>query len=139
MVFSSKSRYAIIVLMDLGLWGRKDFRTIKEISTQWKISSRYISRLVLPLRKKGFIESRLGPNGGHRLAMNPKDIRILDVIDTMDSPFNISNCMINPKSCARFKECKSYSVWQQVNNDVREVFAKLTLKKLIANYPEYEL
>ena len=51
------------------------------------IPEKYLLKLLNPLAGTGVLQSLRGPNGGYRLARRPKDISLLEVIETLDGPF----------------------------------------------------
>lgn len=132
--FTSKSRYAIIALIDLARGGAGNVISIQDIAKTRGLSQNYVSRLVLPLRERGFIRSAKGPGGGYTLAMNPEDIRILDIVDLMDGPFHMYKCMTDPESCPMYSTCSPYPIWKKLDGSMRDLLYSLTLKQLLDTY-----
>ena len=65
MKISTKGRYGLRILLDIALYktGGKP-RIIREIAANQEISEKYISRLIVDLRKAGFVKSVRGTSGG---------------------------------------------------------------------------
>ena len=85
MKISTKGRYGLRILLDIALYRVGDKpRMIREIASNQEISEKYISRLIIELRKAGFVRSVRGVNGGYTLTRKPEDISVLDVLETME-------------------------------------------------------
>ena len=74
MKISTKGRYGLRILMDLAIHQSEKPRLIRDIAQSQQISEKYISRLVISLRKAGMIRSVRGVNGGFHLDRKPEDI-----------------------------------------------------------------
>ena len=93
MKISTKGRYGLRILLDIALYriGNKP-RMIREIANNQEISEKYISRLIIELRKAGFVKSVRGANGGYTLTRRPEDISVLEVLEVMEGPIAIVDC-----------------------------------------------
>ena len=101
MKITAKSRYALRILLDIAVHDKGEPRTIKEIAASQGISEKFISRIAIPLRKAGMVSTERGVNGGLRLARFPKDITLLDIVQSTDGPLALLNCLARPGTCAR--------------------------------------
>lgn len=106
-------------------------RTIKEIADSQKISEKFISRIVVPLRERGMINSERGKCGGFRLAKAPSDITLLEVIEALQGPISLVDCVMDDQSCSKVKACAARSVWTDVNTAVRDALQGITLEKVL--------
>lgn len=131
MKISTKGRYGLRILMDLALHEDGQPRLIHEIAESQNISEKYISRLIIPLRTHGFVRSIRGAKGGFLLAMAPKDITLLGVVEATEGPLSIVNCVRRPASCARHARCAARKAWSSLNDEIRRSMEKVTLKQLL--------
>ena len=130
MKISTKGRYGLRILLDIALYRVGDKpRMIQEIS------EKYISRLIIELRKAGFVRSVSGVNGGYTLTRKPEDISVLDVLETMEGPVAIVDCMNSSgEVCRRKSQCPTQRMWTEINQKIRSAFAAYTLKDLVELY-----
>ena len=132
MKISAKARYGLRILMDIAQHetsGRP--RLMKEICEAQGLSEKFTSRLVIPLRKCGMIHSQRGKLGGFRLAKAPSDITLLEIIEALQGPITLVDCVMAPRSCARAKACASRLIWSDVNTAVKNALAGITLESVI--------
>ena len=135
MKISTKGRYGLRILLDLALNDSEKPRMIRDISESQHISEKYISRLIIELRKAGFVRSVRGVNGGYTLTRKPEDISVLDVLETMEGPVAIVDCMNSSgEVCRRKSQCPTQRMWTEINQKIRSAFAAYTLKDLVELY-----
>ena len=134
MKISTKGRYGLRILLDLALHQSEKPRLIRDIAESQQISEKYISRLVIALRKAGMIRSVRGVNGGFHIAMKPEDITLLDVIEVMEGPLSIVDCVSMPKRCRLSGDCAPREVWCKLNEDIRGLMRGTTLADILASY-----
>ena len=134
MKISTKGRYGLRILMDLALHQTEKPRLIRDIAKSQQISEKYISRLVIALRKAGMIRSVRGVNGGFHIAMKPEEITLLDVIEVMEGPLSIVDCVSMPKKCTHSEHCAPREVWCKLNDDIRGLMRGTTLADILASY-----
>lgn len=129
---SAKTRYGLRILLDVAAHNRgAKPRSTAEISQSQHISEKFISRLVLPLREAGLIRSVRGSGGGFRLARSPEDITLLKIVETMQGPLSILDCLSHSKKCSREADCLARRIWSDVNTGFMNVLARITLAKIL--------
>ena len=69
MKVSTKGRYALRLMVDLGVNGGEDkYISLKDISARQNISIKYLEQIVTPLHRAGLVRSVRGAQGGYRLS-----------------------------------------------------------------------
>jgi Rrf2 family cysteine metabolism transcriptional repressor len=85
MVFSAKTDYGLIALMDLAeASGTGQLLQTHDIASRHAIPERYLEQMLTSLRKAGYLKSLRGPRGGFQLRLAPEDIRISDVVACLE-------------------------------------------------------
>lgn len=131
MKISAKSRYALRILVDLAKHGEQEIRTVKEIALTQDISEKFISCLVVKLRKAGWIKSSRGAQGGLQLNVAPRDVTLLKVVEVMDGPVCILECLGNPQCCKNQKKCMVAPYWQRINQELIHSMESITLEEIL--------
>lgn len=133
MKVTAKARYGLRILLDVAMnETHARPRTIKEIADAQDISEKFISRIVVTLRQKGMIRSARGKLGGFRLAKAPADITLLSVIEALQGPISLVDCVTDAQACGRARACAARSVWTDVNTAVRTALQGITLENVLA-------
>ncbi len=134
MKISTKGRYGLRILLDLALHDGEEPRLIRDIAESQQISPKYISRLIIDLRRAGLVRSIRGSKGGFRLAQKPEAVTLLEVMEVMEGPLSIVDCVQSPRRCERNEACVTREIWNRVNTEIRESMRKITLQEIIDNH-----
>jgi len=99
--------YSLRTLMYLGVRGRENLVTIQEIANAYQISKNHLMKVTHDLGKHGYIETIRGRGGGIRLALEPDQINIGDVVRKTEDDFHLVECF-NPEGnlCKISPECR---------------------------------
>ncbi len=83
--------YSLRVLIHLGSHADTQ-TTVTALADEQGISRHHLTRVVHQLGIKGYIETLRGKGGGFRLARQPDQIRIGDVVRDMETGFELAEC-----------------------------------------------
>ena len=75
MKLSTRARYGLKALIDLGLHCETEAVSIQSIAGRQNISDSYLEQLMAKLKKAGLVESTRGAGGGYRLSTGRGDFR----------------------------------------------------------------
>ncbi len=131
MKISTRGRYGVRILLDLARHAEGAPRLIREISSAEQISAKYISRLIIDLRRAGFVSSVRGARGGFLLAKDPAELTLLEIIETMEGPLSVVECVQMPESCERHDCCAPHAVWENLNAEIRAAMSRITLQEML--------
>ncbi|MEA4861698.1 MAG: Rrf2 family transcriptional regulator [Victivallaceae bacterium] len=131
MKISTKGRYGLRIMLDLALNESGTPRLIRDIAQSQQISEKYISRLIIALRRAGMVRSIRGAKGGFRLNREPALVTLLDIVEAMEGPLSIVDCVTAPAKCGRHENCAAREIWNRVNAEIRTAMAKVTLQEIL--------
>lgn len=128
---STKGRYAVRILLSIARYQHVGPVPKKIIAAEEGISADYIEQIIVPLKKEGLVVGIRGVKGGFRLAKNPLDITVFDVLVASEGMMALVDC--DQMDCAgRDKSrCATRPVWEGASKVLKEYFEKITLKELI--------
>ena len=126
-----KVDYGVRALMELALRYDEGPVQTADIAYRQGIPESYLDQLMTVLSKFGFVVSRRGPQGGHRLARDPGDINLGMVMTTLDASSSPLDCLINPLDCVFSDTCAQQEVWKAVEEAVQNLLTSITLDDLI--------
>ena len=125
-----KVDYGVRALVELAsVYGEGQVRTA-DIAYKQGIPEAYLDQLMTTLNKFGFVISRRGPQGGHKLAMPPGEITLGMIMSTLDGNTSPLDCFINPDDCVFSDSCAQQEVWKTVEEAVQQVLGSITLADL---------
>jgi Rrf2 family protein len=90
-------------------------------------------RIAHRLSRAGFIEILQGSQGGFRINRKPREINLLDVMEAMEGPLCLSDCVRRERACQREgNDCPVQPAWQAATDQLRVTLRKTTFDSLIA-------
>lgn len=131
MKISTRSRYGLRMLIALGLNKADSAMFLGDIAKNENLSEKYLSQLVIPLKRYGLIRAERGVHGGYSLAKDPKEITLTMIIEALDGPLTILDCVQNEKICERSDACKGRGVWSGLEKTMREFCSTFTLSNAL--------
>lgn len=135
-MISTKGRYALRVLIDLAEQGSDKPVPLKDIAQRQGLPAQYLQQIAKLLVDQGFIVGSSGKGGGYRLARDPKDCAVGDVLTAAEgtlAPVACLACDIN--DCERSETCKTLPLWQEYDSLTRSFFASKTIADLAFGPP----
>lgn len=133
MKFSAQEEYGLRCLIQIAK--AADSITIPEISKVEGLSSTHVAKLLMILRKDGFIVSTRGQAGGYQLARTPQNIVVGQVLESLGGKLYDNDFCGRHKGqlsiCTHAIDCSVKSLWQVVQQAVDSVVDKITLADLM--------
>lgn len=134
MMISTKGRYALRVMIDLAENYGKGYVPMKEVAERQNISLKYLERILPVLTKNKLIEGLQGKGGGYRLASEPAEYRVGDILRLTEgslAPVACLSCETN--TCERALSCKTLSMWTEFHRLTNTYFDKIALSDLMSS------
>jgi Rrf2 family protein len=133
--FSAQEEYGLRCLLQIARLPGDQSMTIPEIGKLEGLTQPHVAKLMMILRKGGFIKSTRGQSGGYTLAKPADQIVLGDVLNALggrlyDEEFCGKHSGHN-KICTHAIDCSVRSVWQIVQTAVDEVIYKISLADLM--------
>lgn len=130
MKVSQKVDYALRALLELAAHSsRKEPVRSAEIADRSRVPEKFLEAILVDLRKAGLVESRRGPEGGHRLARPPDGISLADVREAVDGPLSLAPAGRDGRQDP--VDAALRSVWDEVEREVGSVLARITLEAIL--------
>ena len=135
MKFSAQEEYGLRCLIQVARKGDKESMTIPEISKLEGLTTTHAAKLLMILRKEGYITSVRGQSGGYSLARTPNDIKISDVLHSLGGRlYDAEFCGKHSGAldiCTHAVDCSVRSLWQVIQQAVDSVIEHLTLADML--------
>ena len=111
---------------------------LKEIANKENISLKYLEQVIIPLRASGLIKSVRGSKGGYALAKPPSEICLNEMVEILEGPLSLVECLHDPKICQRVPTCVTREIWKKVSDAINGIFRSITLEDLVNRKREKE-
>lgn len=132
MKISTKGRYALRMLLDIAQHGQSGFVSLKDIAQRQEISKKYLEQIIPLLSRAGILQTSRGYQGGYRLAREPKDYTLYEILSVAEGSLAPVACLEQtPNQCPRCAECATLPVWEGLERAIRGYLEGLTLQDVL--------
>ncbi len=138
MKISTKIRYGARAMLELALHYGKGPIDLKEIAKKEDISLKYLEQVIIPLRTAGLVKSIRGSKGGYALSKPPSEISLIDLIEVLNGPIDLVECLKDPKGCPRSPSCVTRDIWGEASHAIQKIFKSITFEEMVNRKKEKE-
>jgi len=131
MRLTTKGRFAVTAMIDLGLRQANGPVTLAAISQRQQISLSYLEQLFGKLRRHALVESTRGPGGGYTLAKPANNITVAEIISSVDEPMDATQCGGKSNCLGEGHRCMTHDLWDSLNVKMVEFLDSVSLQKLV--------
>ncbi len=94
------------------------------------IPYRFLEQVIRSLRQNGYIKSFRGYKGGYQLARAASEITLLEVVEAIHGPIELTPCMEEPSDCDLQSECAAHEVWARLDDSIKKALSSVTFDRL---------
>ena len=138
MKLTSKGRYAVMALVDLGRFDSINPVSLRDISLRQGISLDYLEQIFSKLKKNNIVKSIRGTHGGYVLNKKPDDIKLTNIFHAVDEKVKTVQCKKESKKGCNGKatKCITHNLWDELEVHINSFFENKSLEDLIKNNKE---
>ena len=126
MKLSTRARYGLKALIDLGLHSANEAISLQSIAERQDISTSYLEQLMAMLKKAGLVKSSRGAYGGYQLGKPADEISVGEVLRVLEGSLEE-----NDGTCHGSDVCVAKLVWKRINDSITSAVDTLMLGQLI--------
>ena len=128
---SKKVDYGLIALIHLAQNLQQSSWSAREIAEPYNIPAQLMAKILQRMARSGIVNSHQGIHGGYALGRQPDLINVGAVIESIEGPFTITNCISETGYCLQFEKCTIKSPIHLLNDAVHLILKQLTLSQMI--------
>ena len=131
MKLTTKGRYAVTAMLDLGLRFGEGAVTLSDIAKRQGISLSYLEQLFAKLRRNGLVDSVRGPGGGYSLARDPSEISVAEIVLAINENIDARRCGGESNSSGN-EPCLTHGLWEELSDRISSFLSGITLADLVS-------
>ena len=141
MKLSTKSRYAIMAMVDLAQQDNGSCVPLSLIAERQSLPLQYLEQLFSKLRRSKLVKSVRGINGGYELAREASSIRIYDIILSADTPVKVTRCNSHEENGCQTtgKRCNSHHPWYELEHVMHDYLIQVSLADVASGNHHYPI
>ena len=124
------SEYAVRCLVYMAS-RHQDLCPVQQLSAELNIPFKFLGRLMGRLREAGFVESVRGKNGGYRIAKPLGDIKLEQIVDTVEGLETYDRCILGFERCDEDNPCPMHEFWTGPRAGIQQMMADVSLADLV--------
>ena len=139
MRISTKGRYAVRVMLDLAVNDAGAYVKVKQIADRQGISEKYLEQIIAVLNRAGFVRSTRGAQGGYRLARDPSEYTVGQILRLTEGSLNPAPCLEpceEGQECVRQDTCETMEIWKRLAEAIDGVVDGVTIADLARRHKE---
>ena len=130
MEITRASDYAVRVLIHLAGLPAGSMLQTSALAEAADVNVQFLSKVMQRLVRAGLVRSQRGSGGGFGLAMTAAGISVLDVVQAIEGPLRLNQCLYEGLSCDRKSWCSAHRVWVQAQAAVVGVLDAVSIAQL---------
>lgn len=137
MQITRQADYAVRAVLYLAQLGEEQRAATSQIAQDQQIPPSFLAKIVSQLSVAGLLQTSRGARGGVSLARSPEEISLLEVVEAIDGPILLNECVGNG-ACNFGDDCPMKPIWCDAQSELVErlrntTFDQFTKEALVAN------
>ena len=135
---STKGRYGLRAMIDLARHHGEGPVLVRSIAERQEVSSKYLHALLASLKAAKLVRSVRGSGGGYTLARPDQDIHVIQILEALEGPIAVVDCVADAEVCNRAETCATRDLWTDLSRAFEDTLTGLTLEELSRRQEEKE-
>jgi Rrf2 family protein len=111
MQITRQADYAVRAVLHLAKMGNSERAATSTVAKEQNIPPSFLAKIISQLSIAGLLHTSRGARGGVTLARDPKDITLLEVVEAIDGPIQLNECVGSDGGCHFEGDCPIKPVW----------------------------
>ena len=111
MQITRQADYAVRAVLYLARLGTERRAATSQIAQEQQIPPSFLAKIVSQLSVAGLLQTSRGARGGVSLARSPEAISLLEVVEAIDGPIMLNECVAGSGACTFGDDCPMKPVW----------------------------
>ncbi len=117
MQITRQADYAVRAVLYLAQLGPDEKAATSQIAEEKDIPLSFLAKIIAQLSVAGLLQTMRGARGGVTLARPPEEVSLLEVIEAIDGPILVNECVNDSYDCTQHG-CPMRPIWQETQADL---------------------
>ena len=131
MQITRQADYAVRAVLYLANLGTSERAATSTVAEEQRIPPSFLAKIISQLSIAGLLHTSRGARGGVTLAREPQDISLLEVIEAIDGPIQLNECVGEDSLCTFDDDCPLRPVWSEAQNELVSRLKKTNFAQLM--------
>ena len=116
MQITRQADYAVRAVLYLAQLGSSQRAATSQVAQEKSIPPSFLAKIISQLSIAGLLHTSRGARGGVTLARDPKEITLLEVVEAIDGPIQLNECVTEKGTCTFEEDCPIHPIWCETQN-----------------------
>ncbi len=135
MQITRQADYAVRAMVYLAQLGSERRASTSQIAQEKQIPPSFLAKIVSQLSVAGLLQTSRGARGGVSLAKPAGDISLLDVVEAIDGPILLNECVADHGACVFGDDCPMKPVWCDAQKELVGRLSAVNFAQLLETTP----
>ena len=132
MQITRQADYAVRAVLHLSRMGGNQRAATSAVAQEQNIPPSVLAKIMSQLSIAGLLHTSRGARGGVTRAREPTEITLLEVVEAIDGPIQLNECVGENSSCAFDHECPLRPVWCDAQDELVKRLKNTNFEQLMA-------
>ena len=133
MQLTKKSSYGLIAALELAGEATEEPLSASTIADRYSLPRSFVEKILHQLKQAGLVSSTQGRKGGYRLAQNPHQVTVRQVLEALGESLDLVGCLGPGTPCELTQICPTKGSWERIDHRFKEMLDSLSLGDLIVS------
>ena len=118
MQITRQADYAVRAVLHLAKMEPNQRAATSQVAKEQHIPPSFLAKIISQLSIAGLLQTSRGARGGVTLAREPEKITLLEVIEAIDGPIRLNECVGENGTCTFEDDCPLRPVWCEAQEEL---------------------
>ncbi len=133
MQITRQADYAVRAVLYLAKIGPEMRAATSQIAQEQQIPPSFLAKIVSQLSVAGLLQTSRGARGGVSLARSPEQISLLEVVEAIDGPILLNECVAGNGACTFGDNCPMQPIWCEAQSELVQRLRSTTFDNFMKN------
>ncbi len=118
MQITRQADYAVRAVLHLSKMDQDQRAATSQVAKEQHIPPSFLAKIISQLSIAGLLHTSRGARGGVTLARKPEKISLLEVVEAIDGPIMLNECVGETSTCTFDDDCPLRPVWCEAQEEL---------------------
>ncbi|MBL7218779.1 MAG: Rrf2 family transcriptional regulator [Phycisphaerae bacterium] len=141
LALTKKTGYALVAMSHLSRLDRGSLASAREIADLFDVPTSLLMNVLKQLASVGYVESVRGARGGYRMAVDPENVSLADLVGVLEGPVRLAECVTEVAgddtecTCQVMANCPVADPLHRAQRKLKDFLASVTLGEIVKPAP----
>lgn len=128
---SRRVDYAVRTMLAAAASPSDTYISTPDIGEMMLIPQPFLVKVIGDLKRGGLLKTAVGRNGGVMLAQPADAITLRHIVEAVEGPIAITECLLTPEPCEKGIICPAHDVWVEIQQTLHHQLEAVNLATLV--------